>query len=114
MKSENERMDIGMMQDMMQNMMGKMGGMPEMCMKMMQQMMGSGGGTTATPEMQGLFEEWKQSLEEELMSYVKEKGSTTPGDIASKLKISEDTALLLVGKLAREKRLIIGDIRIGK
>lgn len=116
MKNENSKMGMGMMEDMMQNMMERMGGMPETCMKMMQQMTGSGGGTnagaSASPEMRGLFEEWERSLEEELIKFVKDSGKTTPSDIAAKLKISQDTVLLLVGKLAREGRLILSDIRV--
>jgi hypothetical protein len=116
MKNENSKMGMGMMEDIMQNMMKGMGGMPEMCMKMMEQMTGANEGANsggfASPEIRGLFEEWERSLEEELIKFVKNSGKTTPSDIAAKLKISQDTVLLLVGKLAREGKLIICDIRI--
>lgn len=117
MEKDSVKMGTGMMQDMMQNMMKGAGGMPEMCMKMMQQMAGgavedANSSAFASPEMRGLFEEWERSLEEELMKLVKESGKTTPSDVASKLKISKETVLLLVGKLAREGKLIIDDIRV--
>ena len=114
MKNENAKMGMGMIEDMMKG----AGGMPEMCMKMMQQMTsadeGANGGGFASPEMRGLFEEWERSLGEELIKFVKESGKTTPSDIAAKLKISQDTVLLLVGKLARDGKLIIGDIRLSE
>jgi hypothetical protein len=116
MKNDNAKMGMGMMEDMMQSMMKGAGSMPEMCMKMMQQMTAAGEGANAggfaSPEMRGLFEEWQRSLEEELIKFVKDSGKTTPSDIAAQLKISQDTVLLLVGKLAREGKLIIGDIRV--
>ena len=115
MKNENDKMGMGMMQDMMKG----MGGMPEMCMKMMQQMTGSVTETAstasfATPEIRGLFEEWARALEDEIITFVKEKEKTSPPDIAAKLKISEESVLFLVGKLAREGKLIIGEIRVSK
>jgi hypothetical protein len=118
MKNENVKMGMGMMEDMMQSMMKGAGGMPEMCMKMMQQMTSAGEGANAggfaSPEMRGLFEEWERGLEEELIKFVKDSGKTTPSDISAKLKISQDTVLLLVGKLAREGKLIIGGIRVAE
>lgn len=116
MKHENSKMGMGMMEDMMQSMMKGAGSMPEMCMKMMQQMTsaveGANAGGFASPEVRGLFEEWQRSLEEELIKFVKESKKASPSDIAAKLKISQDTVLLVVGKLAREGKLIIGDIRV--
>jgi len=113
---ENTKAGMGMMQEMMQNMMKGTGSMPEMCAKMMQQMMGSATESAnaksfTTPEMKGLFEEWARALEEEVIAFVKEKGRTNPSDIAAKLKISEESVLFLVGKLAREGKIIIGEIR---
>jgi len=120
MKNDEAKMGMGMgmMSEMMQNMMKGMGGdMPEMCMKMMQQMSGSVAEASniaalATPEIRGLFEEWARSLEEEIITFVKEKGKANPSDIAAKLKISEESALFLVGKLAREEKLVIGEIGV--
>jgi len=110
-------MGMGMMSEMMQNMMKGTGSMPEMCMKMMEQMMGSMSESAkatsyATPEIRALFEEWTRAVEDEIIAFVKEKGKVKPSDIATKLKISEESALFLVGKMAREKKLIIGEISI--
>lgn len=116
MKNENAKKGMGMMEDLMQSMMMGAGSMPEMCMKMMQQMTSAGEGANAgglaSAEMRGLFEEWQRSLEDELLRFVKNSRRTSPPDIAARLKISQDTALLLVGKLAREGKLTIGEIRV--
>ncbi|MEM3432838.1 MAG: hypothetical protein QXP27_01550 [Candidatus Methanomethyliaceae archaeon] len=121
MKAEETRMGMGMMYEMMQNMMkgtGSMSGsMPEMCMKMMEQMMGSMNKSAkisdyATTEMRVLFDEWLNNLEEETIAFVKEKGKVSPDDVASRLKISKESALFIIGKLAREGKLSIGEIKL--
>jgi hypothetical protein len=61
----------------------------------------------ATPELRALFEEWAKAVEEEILGFLKEKGSSNPSEIASKLKISEESTLFLIGKMAREKKLKI-------
>jgi len=117
MKEEEKKMGMGTMQDMMKNMMKESGGMPDMCMKMMQQMTGSVNETAkiasfATPEIKGLFEEWVNILGEEILAFVKERGKTNLSDIAAKLKISEESAVFFVGKLVREGKLALGEIRV--
>lgn len=104
---------MGMMQDMMKG----MGGMPDMCMKMMKQMtdpVTETESTTsfATPEIRGLFEEWVKILEEEIMAFVKEKEKTNLSDISAKLKISKESTLFFIGKLAREGKLTLGEISV--
>lgn len=61
----------------------------------------------ATPELRGLFEEWTKAVEEEIVALLKEKGSSEPSEIAAKLKISEESALFFIGKMARERKLKI-------
>ena len=119
MKDENTKAGTGRMEDMMQNMMKGMGAMPEMCMKMMQQMTGTGNESAgiasyATAEMQGLFEEWARALEEEIMAFVKERQRVTPSDIATNLKISEESVLFFLGRMARAGKLVIGEIRVAE
>jgi len=107
------------MQERMQNMMKEtgMGSMPEMCMKMMQQMAGTAqefakATSHATPELNGLFEEWIKNTEEEILSFIKEKIKVTPREIAEKTKLSEESVLYLITKLAKEGKIAIGEIRI--
>jgi hypothetical protein len=64
----------------------------------------------ATPEVRGLFEEWARAVEEEIVVLLKNKGTSDPSEIAAKLKISEESALFFIGKMAREKKLKITGI----
>jgi predicted HTH transcriptional regulator len=122
MKAEGAKMGINMMAEMMRNMMQSMmkegEGMPEMCLKMMEQMWSTTEsariGYYATPEIIGLFEDWLKNLEKELIEFVKEKGKTTPSEISEKLKISKESVVFLIAKLAREGKLEIGEVREGK
>ncbi len=113
MEKRDAKMGMGMMQSMMKG----MDGMPDECMKMMQQMMGSFTDTAnsasfATPEIRGLFEEWARILEEDIVAFVKERGRTNPSAIVDRFKISEESVLFIVSKLARERKLAIGEIRV--
>lgn len=66
----------------------------------------------ATPEVRGLFEEWVKAVEEEVLTFLKEKGSSNPTKIAAKLKISEESVLFLISKLAREGKLKITKVQL--
>ena len=61
----------------------------------------------ATPELRGLFEEWVKAVEEEIIGFLKENGTSEPSGIAAKLKISEESVIFLIGKMAREKKIKI-------
>lgn len=95
---------------MMEEMMTGMGGrMAEMFRRMIESSCASICGTS---EIRHLFEEWLKVLEEEAIAFIKEKGKISLEDLASKLKISTESALFLIAKLAREGKLIIGEIRV--
>ena len=66
----------------------------------------------ATPEVRGLFEEWARAVEEEIVGLLKDKGTCEPSEIATKLKVSEESALFFIGKMAREKKIKITGIKI--
>ncbi len=66
----------------------------------------------ATPELRGLFEEWMKAVEEEILGFLKEKGSSEPSGIAAKLKISEESVIFLIGKMAKEKKIKMTGIRL--
>jgi hypothetical protein len=104
----------GMMKDMMGKMMGDKGdeSMMDRCMQMADKMAGTireagAMGSFATPEVRGLFEEWAKAVEEEILAFVKERGTVAPAGVALKLKISEESALFFIAKMAREKKLAI-------
>jgi hypothetical protein len=109
-----------MRMDMMRQMMGNMSGMPPMmekCMEMCQSMSEGGAdkGTAplgATPEIQALFEEWVKNIEDDIVSLLKGRGSVTISAIATSLKISEESVLFFVGKMAREKQIKITGVSV--
>lgn len=111
-------------QDMMKNMMPKMmggGSMMEMmrsccggdesegfnpmdmCRKMMTSINHSSElATYATPEIRGLFEEWIAQLDNEVLEFVKKNKLINPEDVAEYLKISKDSAVYLLSRLAQK------------
>ncbi len=66
----------------------------------------------ATPELRGLFEEWVKAVEEEIIGLLKDKGTSQPSEIATKLKIAEESALFFIGKMAREKKVKITGFKL--
>ncbi len=103
-----------MMQQMMQKMMA---GMQEFNpMAMCQAMMTSVGKAAemaayATPEVRGLFEEWARSVEDEVLALLKKRGGLDLPGLAVELKISPESALYFLGKLVREGKATISEIR---
>jgi hypothetical protein len=115
-----------MMKNMMPKMMGQMMGEGSSMMSMMSSMMGGGDdsdgegpmgmcekmmsgvalsselATFATPEIRGLFEEWVQQLDKEVIDYIKEMKTTTPAEVAAHLKISKDSAIYLISRLTQK------------
>jgi hypothetical protein len=131
---EKKKMMSDMMPKMMGNMMGgdsKTGGNP--MMGMMSMMMGgkmnngSGGDNKmpwdmckemmsgiketantakfATAELRGLFDEWCQQIEQEILNFVKEKNSIDVKELSEKFSLSEESIKYLLGRLA-SKNLI--------
>jgi predicted HTH transcriptional regulator len=78
----------------------------EMCQKMMSAINQSSElATFTTPEIRGLFEEWAQQIDAEILNFIKENPSTTPGNIANHLKISENSAIYIVSRLAQKGKV---------
>lgn len=61
--------------------------------------------TLATPEVQGLFEDWVEQIEQEILIYLKEKDSIDIKDLASQFKISKDSAYYFLTKLAQKGKI---------
>jgi hypothetical protein len=117
--------------DMMSGMMGKMMGNNPM-MGMMSMMMGKKGKNSekgdekskmpwdmccemmtgvketansakfATSELRGLFDEWCQQIEKELLDFVKEKGSIKIDEMTEKFSLSEESIRYLLSRLANK------------
>ncbi len=63
--------------------------------------------TMATPEVQGLFEDWIEQIEQEMLEYLKDKDSVDIKELSSHFKISKDSAYYFVTKLAQKGKIKI-------
>ena len=69
------------------------------------QVMSSPVSPDATPEINGLFEEWLSTVEDEILEILTKDESLKPSGIAAKLKISEKTAHFFIDKMKKEGKL---------
>jgi transcriptional regulator CtsR len=118
--------------DMMSGMMGKMMGNNPM-MGMMSMMMGKRGqhaeksaekmpweiccdmmtgiketantAKFATTELRGLFDEWCQQIEKEMLDFIKEKGTIKVDELAEKFSLSEESVKYLLSRLAAKNMI---------
>jgi hypothetical protein len=98
---------------MMGMMMGKMHGKPgkghvpwDMCKEMLSTIQQSHKiAIMATPEVQGLFEDWVEQIEKELLDYLKDKKTVDVKDLANHFKISKDSAYYFLTKLAQKGKI---------
>jgi len=93
-------------------MMGRMHGkgekfMPwDMCKEMMSSIRQSQRiATLATPEIQGLFEDWVEQIEQEILDYLKDKDPVDIKALATHFKISKDSAYYFLTKLAQKEKV---------
>jgi hypothetical protein len=56
----------------------------------------------ATSELRGLFDEWCQQIEKELLDFIKEKGSIKIHEMADKFCLSEESIKYLLSRLANK------------
>ncbi len=63
--------------------------------------------TYATPEIRALFEEWVAQIESEVLEFLKGRATATPEDVAAHLKLSKDSAIFLLSRLARDGKITI-------
>ncbi len=102
---------------MMRQMMEKMGGGGDFNPAAMCQAMMSSVGKSAelaayaTPEVRTLFEEWARSVQDEVLATLRSRGPVDLAALAAALKISPESALFFLGKLVREGKAAIGEIR---
>ena len=61
--------------------------------------------TLATPEVQGLFEDWVEQIEQEMLEYLKDKNAVDIMDLANHFKISKDSAYYFLTKLAQKGKI---------
>lgn len=103
---------------MMQKMMGQMGSqtdeegespMPPMMMMCSSMLFAihrtSSMAAFATPELQGMFNEWMEGLENEVLAALEQQREVDTSALASQLKISEASTIHLVGQLASKGKV---------
>jgi LPS O-antigen subunit length determinant protein (WzzB/FepE family) len=85
----------------------KIGKMPwDMCCEMMSRMKETANTAKfATSELRGLFDDWCQQIEKELLDQIKEKKSIKIDELAEKFSLSEESIKYLLTRLA-SKNLI--------
>ena len=59
----------------------------------------------ATAEINGLFEEWLTTVEEEILEILSKDKSLNPTGLAAKLKISEKSVNFFMDKMRKEGKL---------
>jgi LPS O-antigen subunit length determinant protein (WzzB/FepE family) len=113
-KMMEQMMGNNPMMGMMSRMMGKKSGntekssegskMPwDMCSEMMKGMKETANTAKfATPELRGLFDDWCQQIEKEMLDFIKEKKSIKIDEMAEKFSLSEESIKYLLGRLANK------------
>lgn len=56
----------------------------------------------ATPEIDGLFEEWLRTVEDEIGEILKESKAIKPSELAAKLRISEKSINYFLNRMKKE------------
>ena len=69
------------------------------------QVMSSSVTLDATAEINGLFEEWLSTVEDEILEILNKEKSLKPSGIATKLKISEKSVNFFIDKMRKEGKL---------
>ncbi|MGD0339499.1 MAG: hypothetical protein ABSB78_12020 [Bacteroidota bacterium] len=80
----------------------------EMCKQMMSSMRQSSEiATFATPEIRSLFEDWVRQIEDEIEQYIDKNVSCQPDILASHFKISKESVLYILSRLAQKGNISI-------
>ncbi len=59
----------------------------------------------AMGEMWALFNDWLESMEDEVVAFARERGDVQPEDVAERFKISRRAARILLNRLHRDGRM---------
>jgi hypothetical protein len=61
--------------------------------------------TYSTPELRGLFNDWMGEIEREILGFLGNRKKVDPGEVASHFKLKRESAIFILGKLAREGKI---------
>ena len=95
-------------QEMMKGMMGEGFNPMEMCKGMIGSVTKAAEmATYATPELRALFEEWLGQIEAEIIEFLGKGEAVTPEAVAEHFKLSKESAVFLISKMARAGKIKI-------
>lgn len=86
---------------------GEEGEMPwDMCHDMMSFFREQADATKfATPELRQLFDEWVEQIEQEIVQFVEQEGNVDPDAIAGHFKLSKESVIFLLTRLAKQGKI---------
>lgn len=61
--------------------------------------------TYSTPELRGLFNDWLGEIEREIIVFLTSREKVDPNEVASYFKLRRESAIFILGKLAREGKI---------
>ena len=61
--------------------------------------------TYSTPELRGLFNDWVQAIEGEIIDFLNERQNVDPVEVATHFKLTQESAIFVLGKMAREGKI---------
>lgn len=61
--------------------------------------------TYSTPELRGLFNDWVNSIEQEILGLLKGHRKVDPDEIARHFRLTRESVIFILGKLAREGKI---------
>jgi hypothetical protein len=59
----------------------------------------------ATPELRQLFNEWVEQIEQEIVQFVEKEGKVDPDAIARHFKLSKESVIFLLTRLAKQGKI---------
>ncbi len=61
--------------------------------------------TYSTPELRGLFNDWLNEIEREIMAFLKNRKTVDPDEVAKKFRLKRKSVIFILGKLAGEGKI---------
>ena len=61
--------------------------------------------TYSTPELRGLFNDWVQAIEGEIIDFLNERQNVDPAEVARHFRLTQESAIFVLGKMAREGKI---------
>lgn len=61
--------------------------------------------TYSTPELRGLFNDWLNEIEREIIEFLRGKETVDPDKVAAKFRLKHESIIFILGKLAGEGKI---------